>query len=108
MADFYNKWQNSKKKRTVQESEIKYWTIINDDSIKSARLFIEQHKDYKATMSNPLNAIFNQVAAKEELAENDAKDHKSFFANYPITNEEVKTNFERNLLNKKDRFFNSD
>lgn len=111
MADFYNKWQSSKKKRTVQESEIRLWTTINDDNIKSARLFIEQHKDYKPTQSNPLYAIFNQVIAKDEPAEKDAKDSKndkSFFTNYPITNEEVKTNFEKSLLNKKDRFFNSE
>ena len=107
MADFYNKWQNSKKKRAVQESEVRYWTSINDDNIKSARLFIEQHKDYKATQSNPLYAIFDQIAAKDDT-DKDAKNDKPFFTNYPITNEEVKSNFEKSLLNKKDRFFNSD
>ena len=48
MADFYEQWQNAKKKRTVQESEIRNWAYINEENIKSARLFVEQHKDYKA------------------------------------------------------------
>lgn len=57
---------------------------------------MKENKNTAYTSNNPIAAI---------LA---TKSGTDFFPNYPITGESVTLDFEKNLLNKKDRFLNTD